>query len=308
MIRIKLSFGKRGGSLILAILFLSLSGCFNVPPPGVSHYNKGVDLYDEGKYADAIEEYKLELRQHPDDQFARYNLAVVYHDLGNDAEAERLYKDILKTTEDTNSRINLSTIYFSRGDEDLAIKELKTAAKNNRDSPKPLSVLGEFQERKKMRREAKENYLAALGIDDQHAITHYRLGRVELAEGNLGPAISSLKRAADLDPGVPMFFETLADAYIKADRTPLAIDMLERASTLEPDRADLYIRLGDLYKEEGDYNKAVNRYWEAIDIKDDEPRVHRNLRDIFEFLAKHEKERLNKMEQESAIAQSGDRP
>ena len=139
-------------------------------------------------------------------------------------------------------------------------------------------------------------------------ITHYRLGRVELAEGNLEPAISSLKRAADLDPEVPMFFETLADAYIKADRTSLAIDMLERASTLEPDRADLYIRLGDLYKEEGDYNKAVNRYWEAIDIKDDEPHVHRNLQDIFEFLAKHEKERLNKMEQESAIAQSGDRP
>ena len=73
-----------------------------------------------------------------------------------------------------------------------------------------------------------------------------------LREGNLDPAISSLKRAADLDPEVPMFFETLADAYIKADRIPLAIDMLERASTLEPDRADLYIRLGDLYKGEID--------------------------------------------------------
>lgn len=294
--------------LLVVMLTVALSGCFNVPPPGESHYNKGVDLYDENKYAEAIEEYKLELRQNPDNQFARYNLAVVYHDLENDVEAEKLYREILNATEDTNSRINLSSIYFSRGDEDLAFKELETAAKNNPDSPKPLSVLGEFQERKQMNAEARENYLKALRIDDQHSISHYRLGRLDLSEGKHDSAILSLKKATEIETEIPMFYETLADAYVEAGKFSLAIDMLERASTLEPDRADLFVRLGDLYKGQGEYDKAVKRYWEAVGIKDDNPQVHLSLKEIFDILAKQETERLNQIKPGSAVAQSKERP
>ena len=301
-------------TLTLLILAAGLSGCFNIPPPGESHYNKGVDLYDQEKYADAIDEYKLELRHNPDNQFARYNLAVAHHGLGHDAAAEKLYREILKTTEDTSSRINLATIYFSRGQEEEAFNELKLAARNNPDSPKPLSVLGEFQERKEMREKARQNYLAALRIDDQHAFTHFRLGRLYLAEGKTDSAIASLNTAIDLDSEVPMFYETQSKAYIKNGSVNQAISMLESASALKRDNAELYAQLGALYKEEDDYQNAVKNYWEAISVCqsqsdcNDDPAVYRNLEEIFIILARQANEKQEILNQGSSVARFGGQP
>lgn len=301
-------------TLTLLTLAAGLSGCFNIPPPGESHYNKGVDLYDQEKYADAIEEYKLELRHNPDNQFARYNLAVAHHGLGHDDTAEKLYREILKTTEDTSSRINLATIYFSRSQEEEAFKELKLAARNNPDSPKPLSVLGEFQERKGIREEARQNYLAALRIDDQHAFTHFRLGRLYLAEGKTDSAIASINTAIGLNSEVPIFYETQSKAYIKNGSVNQAISMLESASALKRDNVELYAQLGALYKEEDDYQNAVKNYWEAISVCQsqpdctDDPVVYRNLEEIFIILARQANEKQAILNQGSSVAQSGGQP
>jgi tetratricopeptide (TPR) repeat protein len=282
-----------------------------MPPPGESNYNKGVDLYDEGKYAEAIEEYKLELRHNPDNQFARYNLAVAHHDLGHDDEAEKLYREILQSTEDTNSRINLATIYMARGQENAAFDELKLAAKKNTDSPKPLSVLGEYQERKSMFSEAEKNYNAAIRIDDQHALSHYRLGRLYLNQGKTDEAITSINNAISLDPEIVMFYETQSKAYIKDGSNPQAINMLEQASTLEPETIEYYVQLGDLYKEEGDNQNAVKNYWEAIDVCksqpscQDDPAVHKRLEETLVLLTKEAQEKAN---QGRSVAKTNSQP
>ena len=298
----------------LLALVAAVSGCVNMPPPGESYYNKGVDLYDEEKFAEAIEQYKLELRQNPDNQFARYNLAVTHHDLGHDDEAEKLYREILKTTEDTSSRINLSTIYFSRGQEEAAYNELKIASQNNPDSAKPLSVLGEFQERKGMLDEARLSYLAALRIDDQHAFTHYRLGRLDLGQGKIEPAIASINTAIGLDPEVAMFYETQSQAYIKNGSDSQAISMLEQASTLKPDNVQLYVQLGDLYNGVTDYENSARNYQEAISVCkslndcEEDPAVHRKLETVYVILAGQAKEKQESLNQGRAVAKSSGQP
>lgn len=308
--------GHKSALKTLGMLALAagLSGCFDMPPPGDSHYNKGVDLYDDEKYADAIDEYKLELRHNPGNQFARYNLAVAHQDLRHDDEAEKLYRKILETTEDTESRINLSTIYFSRGQEEAAFSELKLAARHNTDSPKPLSVLGEFQERKGLLDAAEKNYHAALRIDDQHAITHYRLGRLYLARGETGRAISSLNTAIGLDPEAAMYYETQGEAYIKNGSDSQAINMLEQASALKPDNVELYVQLGGLYEGVADYKNAVKNYWEAVAACQakpgcaDDPAVHRDLEKIHLILARQAKEKQATLGQGRAVASSGNQP
>jgi tetratricopeptide (TPR) repeat protein len=298
-------------ALAFTIVAVNLYGCFNLPPPGESNYNKGVDLYDEGKYAEAIEAYKLELMHNPDNQFARYNLAVAHHDLGHDDEAEKLYRELLTSTEDTNSRINLSTIYMGRGQESAAFDELKLAAKNNPDSPKPLSVLGEYQERKSMFSEAEKNYNSAIRIDDQHALSHYRLGRLHLSQGKTGDAINSINTAISLDSEIVMFYETLSKAYVKDGSNSQAISMLEQASTLEPETIEYYVQLGDLYKQEGDNQNAVKNYWEAIDVCksqpscQSDPAVHRRLEETLVLLTKEAQEKAN---QGRSVAKTNSQP
>jgi tetratricopeptide (TPR) repeat protein len=278
------------------------AGCVNYPAPTESHYNQGVELYDQGKHALAIEQYKLALRKNPDNAFAMYNLAVVYQDQGKLEEAIQLYQKILKNTEDTNSRINLASIYYDRGDRDLAFIELQTATDNNQDSAEPLSVRGEYLEREGSLEKAAGKYVQALAIDDQHAQTYFRLGRTYCKQDKPGPCLEKLEKAVDLKPKTPIYLEALAAQYEKEGNPTEAIHLLERASVLEPDRADIFARLGDLYKSEKLYQNALKRYWSAIAIKDDNPDIHRSLAEIYGWLGEKEFQQLKRLDDQNSLA------
>ncbi len=284
---------------------LALSGCAEQPLPVESHYNRGVELYDKGKYTEAIKAYKLAIRKNPDDLFAKYNLAVVYQDLGKLRQSMELYNEILEKTEDTNSRINLAAVHYALGDPKKAYQELKIAAENDRDSPDPLSALGEYLERKKKFAEAETIYRQALSLDKNHAITHYRLGRVFCKQGRTSTCIEKLKEAVELEPNVPQYMEELATQYANTNQIFEAINILERVSLLQPGRDDILVRLGNLYKREKLYQEAVQSYWTALSIKEDNPEVHRSLVEVFELMTEIAN---RKIEEAEASQQEEDTP
>jgi len=286
------------GIVMAALLF----GCANVPAPIDSHFNKGVEHFDSQQYAKAIEEYKLALRKNPDDTFSMYNLAVVYQDQGKTDQAEDLYKNVLKITEDTFSRINLAGIYYNKGNSDKAFKQLETAANKNSDSAHPLSVLGEFKEREGKLAEAEQNYLKALSIDNQHAPTHYRLGRLHLKREKFVTGIEHLKQSIDLEDENPAYLEALGAEYERSGDYLEAINYFERVSVLEPDRLEIYIKLGDLYKKKKMFREALSHYWSALSLKNDDPYIHRSVLDIYKILSEQEIEQLKTLEGQSSFA------
>ena len=286
---------------LLASLFF---GCANVPAPIESHFNKGVDHYDSQQYAKAIEEYKLALRKNPQDTFSMYNLAVVYQDQGKTDQAENLYKDVLNITEDTFSRINLAGIYYNNGNPDEAFKQLETAANKNPDSAHPLSVLGEFKEREGKLAEAEEKYLKALSIDNQHALTHYRLGRLHLKREKFSTGIEHLKQSIDLEKENPAYLEALGEEYERTGDYLEAVNYFERVSVLQPDRLEIYVKLGDLYKKKKMYREALSSYWSALSLKNEDPYVHRSVLDIYKILSDQEIEKIKTLEGQSSFARN----
>jgi tetratricopeptide (TPR) repeat protein len=288
------------GVVMAALLF----GCANVPAPIDSHFNKGVEHYDSQQYANAIEEYKLALRKNPDDTFSMYNLAVVYQDQGKTDQAENLYKDVLKITEDTFSRINLAGIYYNRGNPDEAFKQLEIAANKNSDSAHPLSILGEFKEREGKLAEAEQKYLKALSIDNKHALTHYRLGRLHLKREKFVTGIEHLKQSIDLENENPAYLEALGAEYERSGDYLEAVNYFERVSVLEPDRLEIYIKLGDLYKKKKMFREALSRYWSALSLKNDDTYVHRSVLDIYKILSDQEIEQLKTLEGQSSFARN----
>ena len=279
-------------------------GCSNVPAPIDSHFNKGVEHYDNQHYAKAIEEYKLALRKNANDTFAMYNLAVVYQDQGKTNQAKNLYRDVLKIVEDSFSRINLAGIFYNKGNHDEAFRQLETAADKNPDSAHPLSVLGEFKEREGKLAEAEQNYLKALSIDNQHAPTHYRLGRLHLKREKFAKGIEHLKQASDLEAENPAYLETLGAEYERSGDYLEAVNFYERVSVLEPDRLDIYVKLGDLYKKKTMFREALSRYWSALALKNDDPYIHRSVLEIYKILSEHEKEQLKTLEGQSSFARN----
>jgi tetratricopeptide (TPR) repeat protein len=293
--------GRHSYLLLVMIWFF---GCANIPAPIDSHFNKGVEYYDNQEHAKAIEEYKLALRQNPQDTFALYNLAVVYQDQGKVDQAENLYLDILKVTEDTFSRINLAGILYNKGNHDEAFQQLETAAKKNPDSAHPLSVLGEYKEREGKLAEAEQNYLKALNIDNRHALSHYRLGRLHLGRKKFVEGIEHLKKAIDLETDNSAYLETLAAEYERSGDYLEAVSYFEKISLLEPDRLETYVKLGDLYKKKEMYREALSRYWSALSLKNDDSYIHRSVLEIYKILSEQEVQQLKTLEGQSSFARN----
>ena len=287
--------------VLVTALFL---GCANVPAPIEGNFNRGVEHYDNGQLAKAIEEYKLALRKNPNDTFAMYNLAIVYQDQGKTDQAKNLYQDILKITEDTFSRINLAGIHYNNGNPDEAFRHLETAANKNPDSAHPLSVMGELKEKQGKFAEAEQNYLKALSIDDKHALTHYRLGRLHLKREKFTTGIEHLKQSIDLEDENPAYLETLGAEYERSGNNLEALNYFERVSVLEPNQLEVYIKLGDLYKKEKMYQEALSRYWAALAMKNDDPYVHRSILDIYKVLSDQEIKKLKTLEGQSSFARN----
>ncbi len=278
-----------------------LAGCVG-PSPVESHFNRGVALYDEGKLADSIDEYKLALRQDPNDTFAKYNLAVAYQDQKKFDGALGLYQEVLQQTEDTNSRINMAAIHYTQGSKETAFETLRLAMDANPDNPNPSSILGEYMERMDKLAEARGYYEKALAIDPQHAVSHFRLGRLYIKQSRPHLGETHILKAIEIDKEVPIFYETLAEDYMRTGKTSQAIDMLERVSVLQPDRQEVFAKLGDLYAQDQHFEHAVNRYWTAIAIKDNDPQVHVNLKKIFKHLEMRETEALKSFRERGTVA------
>lgn len=289
---------------ILALIPGFLYGCADVAVPVEGHYNRGVDLYDQEKYGQAIESYKLALRQNPDDTFAKYNLAVVYQDQGKHEQALTLYKEVLRQTEDTNSRINMAAIYYQRGDHEAAFTALQTASEKNPDNPNPLSALGKYMEDQGHSQEAKFLYREALNVDEKHALSHHRLGQLHAQEENHSTALAHLRKSVEHDGEEPIYLAALAEAEARQGNVYEAIHLLEKASVLKPDHQEYFVRLGDLYKSEGLYQEAVARYWSALAIKDDNAHVHRNLLEIFQTLKQVAEKQLDLLQNQNSLAQT----
>lgn len=297
----------QAGLTALALL-LSCAGCIVIPPPVESNFNRGVEAYDEGKLADAIRYYKLELEQHPDHFFARYNLAVAYQDQQMDDAALEQYRIILENHEDANSRINLAALLYGRGQKEEAFRQLERAVRNHPDDPNPASVLGHLLEEEGRYPEARARYQEALAIDPEHAVTHFRLGRLSLKMGLDKEGEAELIRAVELDDEQPEYLEHLAGHFLKQNNPSGAIDMLERVSVLQPDRAEVFLKLGDLYRGLGYHREAALRYWEAVGIDPDNLHAHRMLQELFETLALEERKKLEELQQKGrAVAQSPSR-
>ena len=47
------------------------------------HYQRGIELCNQGRDSDAFEEFKHELREHPQNGMAHYQIAHIYYQHGN---------------------------------------------------------------------------------------------------------------------------------------------------------------------------------------------------------------------------------
>ena len=171
-----------------AILLVLLTACGTYSPLD-SHYNRGVEFYDQGKLADAIREYELALEDNPENYRARYNLAVSLHaldpdkiglsDLGKKEDAAAEYLKVLKLDpENARARVSLASIRADEGKDAESLKLLEEAAQADRRSSFPQESLGAYYERKGDLDRALQAYRAGAEIEPASAASHAGIARI----------------------------------------------------------------------------------------------------------------------------------
>ncbi len=125
-------------------------------------------------------------------------------------------------------------------------------------------------------REAHALFQKTTEIFPNMAAAFYRLAQIELLLKRPEEALTSIRRALELDPLDPEYYFILSRCLQRYDVAG-AIDAIRRAISLNPDVADFHNVLGNLSFDQGDYQNAVSAYRRATVLQSNNPAFHLNL-------------------------------
>ncbi|MGO9917588.1 MAG: tetratricopeptide repeat protein [Isosphaeraceae bacterium] len=210
------------------------------PDDGEAHHELGKVLSAQGKFDEAIVEYKHAIRIGPHGD-AHADLGAILceqkHDF--DAAIAEFREAIRLQPERPDFHCNLGVAYSNQGKYDAAIPE----------------------------------YRAAIGIAPDHAPSHGGLGKALARQGKLEQALAEFRTAIRLRPDFNVYFD-LGYALFRAGKLDDAIAAYGEAIRLKPDVAEAHQNLGFALEKRGNLEEAIAEYRKAIELKPDSAEIH----------------------------------
>jgi len=104
-----------------------------------NYRTRGVNLFVQGKYSDAIESFKKAIKINPDYAYAHYNLGRNYYILAEYQKAIKSCKQMIRINPDyADAHMILGMIYNSTGDRGNALEEYKVLMKLDKERANTL--------------------------------------------------------------------------------------------------------------------------------------------------------------------------
>jgi tetratricopeptide (TPR) repeat protein len=254
------------------------------PDHAGAHFGLGMALSALGKIEQAIEALQVAARLSPDNALPEQALARLYALKGDQKTAEhQLEAALLKQPDFVAARIGLGDLYMAQGALEKVREQFQTAIAA---APGVAAVhvkLGMALHGLKRFDAAKKAYHAALQLDSRQAVAYNNLASIGLETKENGKDLLTWSRkAVELAPRVPEFRDTLAWAYRAHGDTESARKMLEEASRMTPERANVFYHLGRMHHEAGDVAAAVQSLKRALRID----KHHAEARQLLDQLAR----------------------
>jgi arylsulfatase A-like enzyme/predicted Zn-dependent protease len=256
-----------------------------------AYFSIGNILFQEHKFAEAIDSFEQVLGRKPDDSFAAINIALAYEGMGKFEEAEKfLLAYIEKGFTDSQFYFMLGNMNYIQKEYDRAIGYFEKCLASNAESAGSHSLLGaiyiikddlaraeehlrraaevgprlanlhffkaELAEKKGRPAEAEAEYLQELDISPRHFKSLYNLARLYRQSGDTSKELDFLNKCLETNPRFPLTYFYLARIYLRrGERYEEAIDLVKKGIELKPEKAELplgYFLLADLYNRIGD--------------------------------------------------------
>ena len=209
------------------------------PATAFDHFLYGHELYKRGRWTEAIDQFEATLRMESGHFWARCLLAICELQTQRPAEARIILSGCIQL------RPNFAWLHLLRGfaNSQVGVLDLKAAPRQavGETDPIPASTAARFAEAEADYRQAMQLFRPS---DDvlRYALLVNR-GSMRLQRRELTDALADLQAAVQLKPRLFHAYTHLAEAFRQQGLWDRAIDQLDRAIDLRPDRqylASLY--------------------------------------------------------------------
>lgn len=210
---------------LLAVLSLGvLVGC----RANVGQNGMGVSLFQQGRYAEALQQFELAKQSDPSNPDVYYNLASTYHRLGSNAKdtkmmetAEALYNQCLDLSPnhvDCHRGLAVLLVDTARSDRAFALlKNWSQRSPNLSDARVELARLHqEFNQNK-----VAEQYLdEALAMDPRNAKAWAARGKMRENSGELMQAVQNYQQSLAINASQPDLFQRISALNVRISQGP----------------------------------------------------------------------------------------
>lgn len=229
-----------------------------------AQFNRAVALQQQGKLAEAADEYRALIKRKPDYVEAHANLGVVQSRLGNYEEAVASYEAALKLAPQLMPiLLNLGIAHYRAGKFAKAIESFDKLLQQKPDVAQARQLYGLS--------------LSALGRDEE--------------------AIKQLEPILDAAPSDPAVLYGLGLAYLRLGKPGLRVT-LERLAAIPTGLPALHLLQGQAFLRDRDYDRALEELQAASKLNPDLPRLHFSL-GLAHFMLGQNKEAIAAFETEA---------
>lgn len=244
------------------------------PDAGEIYYFLGVAYQAQGKFKEALDEWKKSADINPDSSIALYVEGIEKIIKGDKEGAVKVLKASLEKMPDNAYAGNmLGILQVQAGRLDEAQKTFETVIKRRPNYVEAYFNLAYLAERRSDIQTAVKYYKMASVKNPYSLKALMAMGKIYFQTNRFFDAESCYKRASRLFPFSSDLHKSLALTYAKQNKYPLAVEEFETAARMNPDDAEAWYALGALYQAAGAENseylkKAEQAFQKCASVKD----------------------------------------
>ncbi|MGH9353977.1 MAG: tetratricopeptide repeat protein [Terriglobia bacterium] len=251
--------------------------------------NLGVLLFFQGKYAEAIPQFRAALKMRPALWKIQALLGIAEKRTGDLKRARGDLEQAFPKVQDEKIRIEtgmeLVDLYSKTGDLDKAAAAIGVLRQLE---PTNEAILYSAY---RIYSELTEQSILSLMVVAPKSATMHELMGLELAKhGHPAEAIENFRVAIKIDPKLPGPHYELAEMLnASADTRPEAESEYKKALALNPFDEASECRLGDIAVQKNDLKEAYERYTRAIELRPDDAQASLGLAKVLMSMGQMEK-------------------
>jgi tetratricopeptide (TPR) repeat protein len=233
------------------------------PGSWMAHHNLGIELFEQGRIDEALEQYQAAVALYPDGDLEQSDLGAALLEKGHYPEAiQHLEKALALNPKLQPAENNLALAYSDLGDADQAIVHFRKA----------------------------------LALDPNALGTYLNLGSQLRLSGKLDEAVQCYREAARRFPAEVEPLRRLARVLLEQGQSVPAAEACRQALQLAPNNSELWLDLGNACFAQKDYEGAAAGFRKALQINPASAGLHYNRGVVLGLQGKPEAERQELME------------